>query len=66
MYPLGDNGAVYDAATGAMVGRPRLAGAPGFADGMAYVPWRRRDRGVGRRDVGTRAGRRPAPARTHR
>jgi len=39
LYPLGDNGAIYDAATGATVGSADFHGAPGFADGVAYVPW---------------------------
>jgi outer membrane protein assembly factor BamB len=39
LYPLGDNGAIYDAATGATVGSADFQGAPGFADGVAYVPW---------------------------
>jgi hypothetical protein len=39
LYPLGDNGAIYDAATGATVGSADLQGAPGFGDGVAYVPW---------------------------
>jgi outer membrane protein assembly factor BamB len=39
LYPLGDNGAIYDAATGATIGSADFQGAPGFADGVAYVPW---------------------------
>ena len=39
LYPLGDSGAIYDAATGATVGSADFQGAPGFADGVAYVPW---------------------------
>ena len=39
MYPLGDNAAVYDAASGAVVGAAETGGAVSFADGMAYVPW---------------------------
>jgi outer membrane protein assembly factor BamB len=40
LYPLGDNGAIYDAAAGATVGSADFQGAPGFGDGVAYVPWR--------------------------
>jgi outer membrane protein assembly factor BamB len=39
VYPLGDNGAIYSAATGAVVGAADFHGAPAFADGTAYVPW---------------------------
>jgi hypothetical protein len=39
MYPLGDNGAIYDAATGASVGEANFHGYVAFADGVAYVPW---------------------------
>ena len=39
VYPLGDNGAIYDAASGAQVGSADFQGAPAFADGTAYVPW---------------------------
>jgi outer membrane protein assembly factor BamB len=39
MYPLGDNGAIYDAATGATVGEANFHGYVAFADGVAYVPW---------------------------
>ena len=39
MYPLGDNGAVYDAATGAPAGEANFHGYVAFADGVGYVPW---------------------------
>jgi hypothetical protein len=39
MYPLGDSGVVYDAASGAPVGQSDYHGAVAFADGTAYVPW---------------------------
>ncbi len=39
MYPLGDNGLVYDAASGATVGSADFHGAVAFADGTGYVPW---------------------------
>ena len=39
MYPLGDNGAIYDAATGAPAGEANFHGYVAFADGVAYVPW---------------------------
>jgi hypothetical protein len=39
MYPLGDSGAIYEAASGALVGAASFQGAVAFADGTAYVPW---------------------------
>jgi outer membrane protein assembly factor BamB len=39
MYPLGDNGAIYDAASGTTVGAASFQGAVAFADGTAYAPW---------------------------
>src|SRR4051794_30446757 len=39
VYPLGDNDAIYSAASGAVVGSADFQGAPAFADGAAYVPW---------------------------
>jgi outer membrane protein assembly factor BamB len=39
MYPLGDDGAIYDAATGARVGEASFHGYVGFGEGTAYVPW---------------------------
>jgi outer membrane protein assembly factor BamB len=39
MYPLGDNGAIYSAASGAVVGTASFQGPVAFADGVAYVPW---------------------------
>jgi outer membrane protein assembly factor BamB len=39
MYPLGDDGAIYDAASGARVGEASFHGYVGFGEGTAYVPW---------------------------
>jgi outer membrane protein assembly factor BamB len=39
MYPLGDNGEIYDAASGAVAGAENFHGAVSFADGTGYVPW---------------------------
>jgi outer membrane protein assembly factor BamB len=38
LWPLGDNPAIYDTATGAVVGNATFEGAIGVADGAAYVP----------------------------
>jgi outer membrane protein assembly factor BamB len=39
VYPLGDNGAIYAAGSGAVVGSADFHGAPAFADSTAFVPW---------------------------
>jgi outer membrane protein assembly factor BamB len=39
MYPLGDDGAIYDAASGARLGTAEFHGYVGFGEGTAYVPW---------------------------
>ena len=39
VYPLGDNNAIYSAASGALAGSADFQGAPAFADRRAYVPW---------------------------